>query len=211
MRTRIKICGFTRAEDAIFASALGVDAIGLVFYSPSPRNISIAQADSIVRKLPAFVSIVALFVNETEKLIRAVLDQIHIDILQFHGTEPPEHCRLYNKPYIKAVQMHSELNLVDFAAAYYDAAAILVDAYHPDAKGGTGHQFDWGLLPEGIDFPLILAGGLDAKNVSSAMSATNPYALDVSSGVEMTKGIKDPGKMKQFVEQVYHGDKSKLR
>ncbi len=209
MRTRIKICGFTRAEDAIFASALGVDAIGLVFYTPSPRNISIEQAGSIIRKLPAFVSVVALFVNETEKLIRAVLDQIPIDILQFHGAESPEHCRIYNKPYIKAVQMRSGLDLIDFAAAYNDATGILVDAYHPDAKGGTGHQFDWELLPEDIDFPLILAGGLDAENASSAVRAIHPYALDVSSGVEIEKGIKDAGKMKQFVEQVYRGDNSK--
>lgn len=203
MRTRIKICGFTRAEDAVWASALGVDAIGLVFYAPSPRNISIAQANSIICKLPAFVSIVALFVNETEKQIRSVLDQIPVDILQFHGEEPPEHCRIYNKPYIKAVQMHSNLNLVDFAAAYKDAAGILVDAYHPDAKGGTGHQFDWDLLPETYDFPLILAGGLNVENVSAAITSTKPYALDVSSGVEVAKGIKDAGKMKQFVEQVY--------
>ncbi len=209
MRTRIKICGFTRAEDAVFASALGVDAVGLVFYSPSPRNISIDQADRIIRKLPAFVSIVGLFVNETETLIRAVLDQLPIDILQFHGTEPPEHCRIYNKPYIKAVQMRADLNLIDFAAAYYDAAGILVDTYHPDAKGGTGHKFDWGLLPEHVDFPLILAGGLNTDNVSSAMTATKPYAVDVSSGVEIAKGMKDAGKMKQFVEQVYQGDNRK--
>ncbi len=211
MRTRIKICGFTQAEDAISAAALGVDAIGLVFYSPSPRNISITQARGIIRKLPAFVSIVALFVNETEKQIRTILDQIPIDILQFHGDEPPEQCRAYNKPYIKAVQMRPNLNLVDYAAAYDDASAILVDAYHPDAKGGTGHQFNWDLLPENSDFPLILAGGLGPENASTAVKIAKPYALDVSSGVEIEKGIKDAGKMKQFIEQVYQGDKSKLR
>lgn len=209
MRTRIKICGFTRVEDAINASALGVDAIGLVFYPPSPRNIDIDQASKIIRSLPAFVTVVALFVNENERRIRQVLNQIPIDVLQFHGEESPESCRIYGKPYIKAVQMQSDVNIVDFAAAYPDAAGILVDAFHPDAKGGTGNRFDWALLPESCDFPLILAGGLDAENASKAVHAVKPYALDVSSGVEFKKGFKDADKMQIFVEQVYLGDKRK--
>ena len=209
MRTRIKICGFTRAEDAVFASRLGVDAIGLVFYPPSPRNVQIAQAREIVQALPPFTSVVALFVDEHESRIREVLKAVPIDIIQFHGDEPPEACRIFNKPYIKALRMQQDIDIAQYTVAYHDAAGLLLDAYHPDTKGGTGDQFDWAMIPQQYTFPLILAGGLDADNAKQAVQSVKPYALDVSSGVEVQKGIKDAAKMTAFVEQVYQADRSK--
>jgi phosphoribosylanthranilate isomerase len=209
MRTRIKICGFTRAEDAVFASHLGVDAIGLVFYPPSPRNVQLAQAREIVQALPAFISIVALFVDEHESRIREVLEAVPIDIIQFHGDENPEACRIYNKPYIKALRMQQDIDIANCASTYHDAAGLLLDAYHPNTKGGTGDQFDWTMIPEHCAFPLILAGGLDADNAKQAVQSVKPYALDVSTGVEVQKGIKDTVKMTAFVEQVYQADRSK--
>lgn len=209
MRTRVKICGFTRPEDAVTAAYLGVDAIGLVFYPPSPRNVDIAQAVEIVKALPAFVSVVALFVDEKPTKIREVLDQVAIDCLQFHGDESAADCRLYNKPYMKAVRMQDNTDLSALAMQYYDAAGLLLDAYHPDAKGGTGSQFDWGMIPQQRDLPIILAGGLAPENASIAIQSIKPYALDVSSGVEVKKGVKDAEKMAAFIMQVNEGDSSK--
>ncbi len=209
MRTRVKICGFTRPEDAVTAAYLGVDAIGLVFYPPSPRNVDIAQALEIVKALPAFVSVVALFVDEKPTKIREVLDQVAIDCLQFHGDESAADCRLYNKPYMKAVRMQDNTDLSALAMQYYDAAGLLLDAFHPDAKGGTGRQFDWGLIPQQCDLPIILAGGLAPENASMAIQSIKPYALDVSSGVEVKKGVKDADKMAAFIMQVNEGDSSK--
>jgi len=209
MRTRIKICGFTRVEDAVFASSLGVDAIGLVFYPPSPRNVQIAQAREIAQALPAFISIVALFVDGHESWIREVLKAVPIDIIQFHGDETAEACRIYNKPYIKALSMRQNIDIANCAATYYDAAGLLLDAYHPDAKGGTGNKFDWAMIPQQYSFPLILAGGLTVDNTKQAVQSVKPYALDVSTGVEVQKGIKDAAKMAAFIEQVYQADRSK--
>ena len=209
MRTRIKICGFTRIQDAVFASRLGVDAIGLVFYFPSPRNVQIVQAREIVQALPAFTSVVALFVDEDESRIREVLKAVPIDIIQFHGDENPEACRIYNKPYIKALRMQQDIDIANCASSYHDAAGLLLDAYHPNTKGGTGNKFDWAMIPQQYTFPLILAGGLDADNAKQAVQSVKPYALDVSSGVEVQKGIKDAAKMAAFVEQVYQADRSK--
>ncbi|MGZ4981446.1 MAG: phosphoribosylanthranilate isomerase [Methylobacter sp.] len=207
MRTRVKICGFTRAEDAVCAAQLGVDAIGLVFYPPSPRNVDIDQAIKIVNALPAFVSVVALFVDEQEPRIRKVLNQVSIDCLQFHGDEPPEACRLYDKRYMKAVRMQDGINVSDLALQYHDASGLLLDAYHPGAKGGTGSRFDWDLIPEHCALPIILAGGLDMSNARQAVQTVRPYALDVSSGVETEKGIKDALKMAAFIREVNEGDR----
>jgi phosphoribosylanthranilate isomerase len=209
MRTRIKICGFTSVEDAIFASRMGIDAIGLVFYPPSPRNVQLTQASEIVQALPAFTSVVALFVDEHESRIREVLKAVPIDVIQFHGDEKPEACRIYNKPYIKAVRMQQDIDIANCAVAYHDAAGLLLDAYHPNVKGGTGNKFDWSVIPQQCTFPLILAGGLDADNAKQAVQSVKPYALDVSTGVEVQKGIKDAAKMAAFVEQVYQADRSK--
>ena len=207
MRTRVKICGFTRVEDAVYAAHLGVDAIGLVFYPPSPRHVEIEQAVKIVNALPAFTSVVALFVDEQEERIREVLARVSIDCLQFHGDEPAEACRIYGKRYIKAVRMHDGIDISALALHYHDAAGLLLDAYHPDAKGGTGNQFDWELIPRQCILPVILAGGLDETNAKQAVQTVRPYALDVSSGVEAKKGVKDSLKMAAFIKQVNEGDR----
>lgn len=203
MRTRVKICGFTNVEDAVYAARFGVDAIGLVFYPPSPRNVGIDQAIEIVKALPAFVSVVALFVDEQDALIRKVLEQIPIDCLQFHGDESPEACRVYGKRYIKAVRMQESTDLEEIANRYHDADGLLLDAFHPTAKGGTGNRFDWGVIPRRCRLPIILAGGLDATNATMAIEKVHPYALDVSSGVEKGKGIKDKYKIAAFLTAVH--------
>ncbi|WP_036250997.1 phosphoribosylanthranilate isomerase [Methylobacter sp. BBA5.1] len=208
MRTRVKICGFTRAEDAVYAAQLGVDAIGLVFYPPSPRNVDIERAVEIVNALPAFVSVVALFVDEQEARIREVLDRVPVDCLQFHGDEPDKACRIYGKRYMKAVRMREDIDIAALARRYHDAAGLLLDAWHPDAKGGTGSRFDWDLIPRQCALPIVLAGGLAADNATQAVQAVRPYALDVSSGVEAGKGIKDALKMAAFLRAVNEGDKS---
>ncbi|MCK9608106.1 MAG: phosphoribosylanthranilate isomerase [Methylomonas sp.] len=202
MRTRVKICGFTRAEDALAAARLGVDAIGLVFYSQSPRNVSIARAAEITRVLPAFVSVVGLFVDAEPDWVRDVLAEINIDCLQFHGNESPEDCRLYAKPYIKAIRMRPGVDLDDIQAQYADAAGLLLDAYHSDVQGGTGNGFDWELITGNLSLPLILAGGLSPENAALAVQQVRPYALDVSSGVEAGKGIKDAEKMAAFIRKI---------
>jgi len=209
MRTRVKICGFTRVEDAVYAANLGVDAIGLVFYPPSPRHVEIEQAARIVSALPAFTTVVALFVDEQESRIREVLRQVPIDCLQFHGDEPAEACRCYGKRYIKAARMQAGVDVRALAQDYHDAAGLLLDAYHPGAKGGTGSQFDWALIPEQCSLPIVLAGGLDASNAKLAIQSVSPYALDVSSGVETEKGIKNHAGMAAFIKQVNEGDRVK--
>jgi phosphoribosylanthranilate isomerase len=207
MRTRVKICGFTRIEDAVYAAHNGVDAIGLVFYPFSPRHVEIEQAIRIVNALPAFTSVVALFVDEQEAKIREVLAQVPIDCIQFHGDETAEACRIYGKRYIKAISMREGIDIPALAHYYHDATGLLLDAFHPDAKGGTGSQFNWSLIPHQLDLPIILAGGLDETNAKLAVQTVRPYALDVSSGVEARKGIKDSHKMAAFIKQVNEGDR----
>ncbi|KAF3981036.1 MAG: phosphoribosylanthranilate isomerase [Methylococcales symbiont of Hymedesmia sp. n. MRB-2018] len=206
MRTRIKICGFTRVEDAVAAAKLGVDAIGLVFYPPSPRSISIEHARNIVNALPAFVSVVALFVDGQESQIKQVLNKLAIDVIQFHGDEPANQCNIYNKPYLKAIKMTKQMDVLQIAEQYNDASALLLDTYQPGIKGGSGHQFDWDLIPKQCALPIVLAGGLHADNARLAVQSVRPYALDVSSGVETEKGIKDVAKMAAFIQQVKEGD-----
>ena len=207
MRTRVKICGFTRIEDAVYAAHNGVDAIGLVFYPLSPRHVEIEKAIRIVNALPAFTSVVALFVDEQEAKIRDVLAKVPIDCIQFHGDETAEACRIYGKRYIKAISMREGIDIPALAHYYHDAAGLLLDAFHPDAKGGTGSQFNWSLIPNQLDLPIILAGGLDETNAKLAVQTVRPYALDVSSGVEARKGIKDSHKMAAFIKQVNEGDR----
>ncbi|WP_020481590.1 phosphoribosylanthranilate isomerase [Methylomonas sp. MK1] len=201
MRTRVKICGFTQVEDALCAANLGVDAIGLVFYPPSPRNVSIEQAASISRALPAFVNVVALFVDAAPALIREVLSKARVDCLQFHGNEPADDCRIYDKPYIKAIRMQADTDVAGLQQQYHDAAGLLLDAYHPGVQGGSGSGFDWDLIPTTRSLPIILAGGLTPENAGEAIKAVKPYALDVSSGVEAGKGIKDAAKMAAFIRK----------
>lgn len=206
-RTRVKICGFTSAKQAAFAAHAGADAIGLVFYPPSPRHVSINKAQEIVAALPAFTTVVALFVDATEEQIRNVLEQVPIDLLQFHGDEPANQCRLYAKPYIKAIRMQPDTDILALTTKYHDAAGLLLDAYHAQTKGGTGEQFDWDLIPDECALPVILAGGLGAHNAGEAINHVKPYALDVSSGVEIAKGIKDNNKIAEFLTEVYQSDR----
>jgi phosphoribosylanthranilate isomerase len=208
MRTRVKICGFTRAEDARQAALLGADAIGLVFYPPSPRNVSIDQAIRITSALPAFTTVVALFVDEAEVRIREILENVPIDCLQFHGDEAPEACRRYRKRYIKAIRVQPGTDIVELARQYHDAAGLLLDAWHPDAKGGTGSLFDWKMIPEQCGLPIVLAGGLHPENACDAVRTVKPYALDVSSGVEAAKGVKDAARMAAFLTEVNKGDRT---
>ena len=202
MRTRVKICGITRPEDADMAVAYGCDAIGLVFYAPSPRNVTIDAAAEIVARLPAFVSAVGLFVNAPADEIGEVLSKVQLNMLQFHGDESPEHCRQFDIPYMKAIRVKPGANLLQYAAAYADAKALLFDTYTEGVAGGTGQTFDWNLIPENIPQPVVLAGGLNPANVGEAIRKIHPYAVDVSGGVEAAKGIKDADKLAAFMRGV---------
>jgi len=202
MATRIKICGITRPEDAQHAAALGIDAIGLVFYGPSPRNVDIKQACAVMDMLPPFVTSTGLFVNATASEIQGVLDRVGLDLLQFHGGESPEFCARFNRPYIKAIRMREDVDLQVEADKYGQARGLLLDAYHPALPGGTGESFEWTRVPDDLPTPVILAGGLCADNVGEAIRTVQPYAVDVSGGVEAEKGVKDWGKMADFVAGV---------
>ena len=202
MRTRVKICGITSIKDALTAAQHGADAIGLVFYANSPRNVSIAQATEIIAALPAFVSVVGLFVDAAPEEVRAVMVKVKLDLLQFHGDETPEACRQYGLPYMKAVRVQADTNLLQYAADYGDAKALLLDAYTDGVVGGTGQTFDWNLIPENLPQNIVLAGGLNASNVGLAIRQVRPYAVDVSGGVEREKGIKDAEKIAAFMRGV---------
>lgn len=204
--TRVKICGITRNEDALLCARVGADAIGLVFYPSSPRFITAFRAAEIIRILPPFVTSVGLFVNPSAEQVEAVLREMRLDLLQFHGDEPPEFCRRFGVPYLKAVRVKPGVDLVQYADLYADAQGLLLDAYVDGTPGGTGQSFDWGLIPAGLRLPVVLSGGLDAANVSSAIRQVKPWAVDVSSGVEVSKGIKDAGKIAAFMQGVRDGN-----
>lgn len=208
--TRIKICGITRPEDALKAAELGADAIGLVFYQPSPRYVTVDQALKVVAAVPPFVSIVGLFVNSDRQELASILQQVPIDLLQFHGDESPADCEGYNHPFIKAIRMRNGVDLLEEASRYSSASGLLLDTYQSGVPGGTGEPFDWARVTEarekGLAKPIILAGGLTSANVAEAISIATPYAVDVSGGVESTKGIKDGGKMAAFIEAVRSAD-----
>ncbi len=201
-RTRVKICGITRVEDALCAVDEGADAIGLVFYAASPRCVSIAQAKDIVAAMPPLVSVVGLFVNAGAAEIQSILSQVHLDIVQFHGDETPEQCAQINLPYYKAIRVKPDTNLLQYAIDFKAAKALLLDAYSEQAYGGTGHTFDWNLIPQDLPKSIILAGGLDAQNVADAIQQVRPYAVDVSGGVELAKGIKSAEKIAAFMQAV---------
>lgn len=202
MRTRVKICGITRVEDALAAVRLGADAIGLVFYEASPRYVTLEQAQRITRALPPFVTAVGLFVDSLERQIRAAIESSGIQVLQFHGDEPAATYAAFDRPYIKAIRMVPGVDLYAQQEAYADAAGFLLDTYVPGTPGGSGETFDWQRIPGNLQKPVILAGGLSAQNVQQAISAVRPFAVDVSSGVEKTKGVKDIDKMAAFIENV---------
>lgn len=204
MRTRVKICGITRRQDAEFAIEMGADAIGLVFYGPSPRAVSIAQARDILHKLPPYVTIVALFVDAEKAFVQQCIEQLPISLLQFHGDESAAYCEQFGLPYYKAIRMRDGVDLVELSHQFDNANALLVDSFQEGVPGGTGKTFDWSLV-ESIDKPIILAGGLDKDNVRSAIDRVHPYAVDVSGGVELQKGIKDPDKIHAFMQEVTNG------
>jgi len=201
--TKIKICGITSPEDALMCVEQGVDALGLVFYPPSPRNLSVQSAQEIVDVLPPFVTVVGLFMNADEQAVHDVLKHCHLDRLQFHGNEPATFCEQFDQPYFKAIAMGDGQQ--DFEALtdeYAKASAFLLDSHRRDEAGGTGTVFDWLNVPEDVSKPLILAGGLTPDNVQSGINKLNPYAVDCSSGVEQKPGVKDPQKVRLFVENV---------
>lgn len=204
--TRIKICGITRSEDALAVAASGADAIGLVFYGKSPRHVGIAQAKQLVDVLPPFVTVVGLFVDADPGFVREVLAAVPLDLLQFHGDEAPEYCAQFNRPYLKAIRVKAGVNLLQCASDFGSARGLLLDAHVDGVPGGTGTVFDWTLIPRQLPLPVILSGGLDAANVAAAIERVRPYAVDVSSGVEAAKGIKDTAKIAAFVNEVNNID-----
>lgn len=199
---RIKICGITRIEDALAAADAGADAIGLVFHAASPRAVSAEQATTIVRALPPFITTVGLFVDASEQQINEVLSQVPLDLLQFHGDEPDAFCQRFGRPYLKALRVRSGDDLDALAANWPGASGILLDSYKPGVPGGTGETFDWSLIPAQRDWSLVLAGGLNAANVRQAIDLTSPWAVDISGGVEASKGIKDASKINAFIQEV---------
>ncbi len=199
---RVKICGITRVEDGLACAHLGADAIGLVFYATSPRNVQLEQARAIIAALPPFVTTVGLFVDAAPAEVRAVLAHLPLDILQFHGNETPEYCRSFGRPYLKALRVKPGVDLVQYASAYSDAKGLLLDAHVEGIAGGTGQSFDWTLIPPQLSLPVVLSGGLSGTNIAEAIQRVRPVAVDVSSGVEATKGIKDAAKIAAFMQGV---------
>jgi len=200
--TRIKICGITRVEDLLAAVDSGADAIGLVFYDKSPRNLNLQQAVKLAAATPPFVTLVGLFVNPGVAEVNDVLQAIPLGVLQFHGEEEPKFCGQFGRPYLKALRVKAGLNLVQYAARFAGAQGLLLDAFVEGTHGGTGASFDWALIPPDLSLPLILSGGLHAANVGEALKQVRPYAVDVSSGVEASKGIKDAAKIAAFINEV---------
>lgn len=201
-RTRVKICGITRPEDGTHAAACGADAIGLVFHPASPRAVDTEGALAVARALPPFVTVVALFVDPEPEVVRGVLAEVPVDLLQFHGDEPPELCGSFGRPYLKALAMREGVDLHRQARRYEGACGLLLDAYHPTLKGGTGETFDWSRVPRDLGKPVVLAGGLTPENVGEAVRQVRPYAVDVSGGVEAARGIKDPARVAAFIRGV---------
>jgi phosphoribosylanthranilate isomerase len=205
-RTRVKICGITQVEDAQTVVSTGADAIGLVFYPKSSRFISIEKAIEITRAVPAFVTIVGLFLDARQSEVDAVLQRVPLGLLQFHGDECPADCNVFGLPYIKAIGMQGLSNLQAYADTYADASGLLLDSHVVGEAGGTGQTFDWSTLPQDFNRPIILAGGLTPANVAEAIQAASPYAVDLSSGVELAPGIKDAEKIKALMQEVRRVD-----
>ena len=205
-RTRVKICGITREQDATAAVQLGADALGLVFYPKSPRHVTLAQARNVAIAVAPFVTVTGLFVNASEDHIRDVLANVPLGLLQFHGQETNEQCNCFGLPFIKSIAMQRETDLLSLMSGYPDAAGFLLDAWQPELHGGGGVAFDWQQVPEGIPVPIILAGGLTPGNVATAIGSVQPYAVDVSTGVEVDKGIKSREKIEAFMREVRNSE-----
>jgi len=205
-RTRVKICGITRVEDGLAAVAAGADAIGLVFYPPSPRAVTPAQAEAICAALPPFVAAVGLFVDADSEQIARVLAQVPLTALQFHGNEAPLDCERFNRPFIKALRMRDETDVVAELERFARAQALLLDTYKAGTPGGTGESFDWQRIPAAVAGRIVLAGGLNPDNVAAAVQQVRPYAVDVSGGVESAPGIKDHARVRAFIDAVRRAD-----
>jgi phosphoribosylanthranilate isomerase len=202
MRTRVKICGITRPEDGVEAARLGADAIGLVFYAKSPRAVTTEQAVEIITTLPPFVTTVGLFVDPSVEEVETVLAEVPLEMLQFHGDEAPVFCDRFGRPYLKAIRMRDDVDLAAERERYKNARGLLLDTYQPALPGGTGESFDWGRVPRELATSIVLAGGLTPDNVAAAVKQVHPYAVDVSGGVEASKGIKDAAMMAAFIGEV---------
>ncbi|KTC90020.1 phosphoribosylanthranilate isomerase [Fluoribacter dumoffii] len=201
-RVRVKMCGMTRGEDIAHAINLGVDAIGLVFYPKSSRCVSLAHAKILLNDLPPFVSSVAVLVNPDQEMVYKIIEELPIHLLQFHGDEPVEFCQQFNKPFIKAIPSNSEEHIQHAAQEFETAHALLLDTPSETARGGTGCVFDWNIIPKKVGKPYILAGGLNEANVLEAIKSCTPYAVDLCSGIELSPGIKDHGKMSRFMQKI---------
>jgi phosphoribosylanthranilate isomerase len=201
-RTRVKICGITRVEDGLAASAAGADAVGLNFYAPSPRAVDIEQAVTIRRALPPFLTVVGLFVNADEATVAHTVERVQLDVLQFHGEETAALCERFGRPYMKAVHVKERVDVRDAAVRYASARALVLDTHDDELWGGSGRTFDWELVPADIGLPLVLAGGLTPANVADAIVRLRPYGVDVSGGVEQSPGIKDAAKISRFIQEV---------
>ncbi|GHA92783.1 phosphoribosylanthranilate isomerase [Modicisalibacter luteus] len=200
-RTRVKICGLTRAEDIDAAVSAGADALGFVMWPGSPRVLDLERLAALSARVPAFVTRVGLFVDQDPAFVRAC--EAHLDVVQFHGDETPAECGRATRPWVKALRMRGDIDLEAAASDYAGAKGLLLDAYKPGVPGGTGETFDWSRIPASLTKPVILAGGLDASNVGEAIRTVRPFAVDVSGGIEQAKGIKDPDKIHAFVRQVF--------
>ena len=205
-RTRVKICGIADPDDARCAVQAGVDALGLIFYAGSPRNVSLAKARSILAEIPPFVTRVALFVNASDEWIQAVLRDLEFDLLQFHGDETESQCLAYGKPWLKALHLRPDRDVAAQARQFPLARGLVLDSHDACYYGGTGRRFDWNLVPATMNHPLILAGGLDVENVQDAIRQVRPWAVDVSSGVESAPGRKDAARMRAFIAAVRHAE-----
>ena len=203
MSARVKICGLTRPEDIDGAVQFGADALGLVFYEPSPRSVSLDQAAELVKRVPAFMSVVGLFVNPSRQEVEAVLERVPLDLLQFHGDESADFCASFGRRWIKAIRVRKAGQIEAAFEEFHNASGLLVDAWDPDRYGGTGKSFNWDLIPDYRPLPIILAGGLSSDNVFAAVKQVKPWAVDVSGGVEQSKGIKDIQKISHFIKEVH--------
>ena len=209
MQTRIKFCGLTRQQDVQYAIELKVDALGFVFVEKSARNLEVESAASLINEVPPFVNRIGLFMNAQASDVENVLKHVRLNLLQFHGDEEESFCKRFNMPYLKAVPMasinsvKSTASVTDFCQAFPSATGFIFDSHAQGQMGGSGEKFSWDEIPNNLNKPVILAGGLTVDNVAEAIRAVHPYAVDVSSGIETSKGIKDPAKMEQFIKEVH--------
>ena len=210
-RTRIKICGIREPDHARIAAEAGADAIGLVFYGDSPRHVDAVRAARIARQLPPYVMAVGLFVNSGADEVRLILEEVPLELLQFQGDEPPEFCARFGIPYVRAVRMAPGVDLLECSRRFAGARALLLDAHVPGEAGGTGAAFDWTRIPRDLPIPVILSGGLTPGNVARAVREVKPWAVDVASGVESTRGTKDPAKIVEFIRSVRREDAATSR